>query len=154
MSDVSKEDLLKFLKTQKGGVISTISPDNYPDSSFIYYAFNEDLYAYFITSKMTEKYKNIKSNPYVSFVVVDEENLITVQGKGQAKEVKDEMESQRVYDLLLQILHSKLENWPPPFSKMADADLVIMKITFTSLRLGDFRYSGTAPMKEFYSRVI
>lgn len=149
-----KEELFTFLSHQNGAVISTVSPIQEPDASFVYYVCDESLNAYFITSKETTKYKNLMSNPHVSFVVVHEGDLITVQGKGLAKEIKEEAERQRVYDLLVQILQGKLENWPPPFAKMEDAHLTIMKINFTSLRYGDFRYSGTAPMKEFYEQVI
>ena len=154
MTNVSKQEVLQFLKSQNGGVLSPVSPEQQPASSFVYFACNEDFNIYFIMSKLSKKYVNIKSNNKVSFVVIDEQNLITVQGLGIANEIKDEEESRRVYDLLIQILNKKIENWPPPFAKMADAKLVIMKIKFTSLRWGDFRYSATAPMEEFYTQIL
>lgn len=146
--------VIQFLQTHKGGVISTLSSENLLDSSFVYFVSNPDGEIYFITSKDTQKFKNIKVNNAVSFVATDTESQITIQARGKARSLTDPEEAKRVYDLLTSILRLKLDNWPPPFAKMENARLVIVKVTFDWIRWGDFNRIQTAPMEDFYEQIL
>ena len=146
--------VIQFLQSQTGAVISTLGDDGHINSSFVYYVCNPEGEIYFVTSHSTKKYKNIKMRGELNFVTTNQKELITVQARGRVKVLKDMTESQRVYGLLMQILKGKIVNWPPPFTKMQDANLVIMKVTFDWLRWGDFSRITQAPLHEFYEQII
>jgi len=146
--------VIQFLQNQQGGVLSTLSSKNDIDSAFVYFASNPKGDIYFVTSKDTQKFKNIQSGSRVSFVCVDEERLITIQAKGKAKTLTDPEEGERVYDLLIHILRQKLQKWPPPFTMMQDTGLVIVKVVFDWLRWGDFKCVQSTPLSDFFEQII
>lgn len=83
-----KSEALSFLMSQKGGVISTVG-ENGPESAFVFYDADEDFSIYFATSINSRKYKNIKNNNKVAFVVYTIEPPKTIQIEGEIVEVSD-----------------------------------------------------------------
>jgi len=135
-------------------VVSTLSDDKTIDSAFVYGMFNQDADFYFITNKFSKKYRNIRSNGQFSFAFADESQLITIQGKGKARILEDQNESERIYGLLLQVLRHRLKNWPPPFAKMEESNLAILKVSTQWLRYGNFSQLGTKTLDQFFVQVI
>lgn len=134
----ARDKALKFLKSHYGGVLSTLSPENKPQSAYMYYATDKDLNFYFLTKASTRKFKNIQNRADVAFVIADEEALDTIQGEGTAKEVKSIGEKTTAFGLLIEVLSKKMKQWPPPVGKIQTSDLVILKVTPSWLRWGDF----------------
>lgn len=83
----TKECILRLLKKTKLAVISTIG-DLAPESAVLEFGETEDLELIFDTLNSSRKYKNLKRNKHVSFVIGWDEN-ITVQFEGHAKELSD-----------------------------------------------------------------
>ena len=81
---MSKDFLYDFIRQYKFGVISTISPDNCPQSAYVGLAVTTDLKIIFDTFSDSRKYKNILLNPNVS-LVIGWDNERTVQYEGTAK---------------------------------------------------------------------
>jgi uncharacterized pyridoxamine 5'-phosphate oxidase family protein len=81
------QDLVaEFLAMSDIGVLSTIDVEGRrPESAAIAYAQTNELKLILATSSSTRKWKNILTNPNVSFVVW--KNNITVQYEGIAKEL-------------------------------------------------------------------
>ncbi len=150
----SRQQVIDFLQTQMAVVVSTLSEDQTIDSAFVYGMFNQDADFYFITNTFSKKYRNIQSNGILSYAFAEEDNLIAIQGKGKAEIVHDLGESKRIYDLLLQVLRHRLEHWPPPFAKMEESNLAIVKVSTQWLRWGDFSHLGTQPLDQFFVDVI
>ncbi len=73
--------LYNFIRQFKYAVVSTVSPDNFPESAAIGIAVTGELKIIFDTLSDARKYKNILLNPGVS-LVIGWENEQTVQYEG------------------------------------------------------------------------
>lgn len=72
-------------------VISTVdSEGNRPEAACIAFAEKENLELIFGTSNRSRKYKNLQSNPYVSFVIGWSDEMGTIQYEGVAREMDGE----------------------------------------------------------------
>jgi general stress protein 26 len=76
--------LYDFMRQHKFGVLSTISPDNIPESAYVGIAFTKDLKIIFDTVSDSRKYRNLLLNPNLSFVI-DWDHERTVQYEGIAR---------------------------------------------------------------------
>ncbi len=86
-----KQKILDFIKKKKLGVISTINQEGKPESAVVAFSETDKLELIFGTFNTTRKYKNLKANQNISFVIGwDEEEKITIQYEGLARDVKDE----------------------------------------------------------------
>jgi uncharacterized pyridoxamine 5'-phosphate oxidase family protein len=83
---MSRDLILKFLKSHKLAVISTVSKDNKPQSAVIGIAVSDRFELIFDTVKTSRKYDNIAQNPFVSLVVGWDQET-TVQYEGIATEL-------------------------------------------------------------------
>jgi uncharacterized pyridoxamine 5'-phosphate oxidase family protein len=100
---MTKEAIVSFLKTKKHTVISTISSAQAPESALIGFGQTDELEIIFGTSNTTRKYKNLKANNKVSFVIGWDEDFTTVQYQGEAREL-----SQDEWDTYLPDYHEKV----------------------------------------------
>lgn len=93
----TKQRIQTLLKNTKLAVIATIGK-NAPESAVIEFGHTEDFVLVFDTFQSSRKYKNLKNNPHVSFVIGWDTN-ITVQYEGVAKEVtgKEKEKYQKLY---------------------------------------------------------
>ncbi len=81
---MTKKFLYNFIRHYKYGILSTISPDNFPESACVGIVVTPDLKIVFDTVSDSRKYKNLMSNPNVAFVFgCDDEQ--TIQYEGVAK---------------------------------------------------------------------
>lgn len=89
MNEVTiKSKILEFLKEHELCVISTIHADGSgPQSAVVGFAETEDLEIIFGTSNKTRKYKNLQSNPNVSFVIGWSSEEGSIQYEGVATEL-------------------------------------------------------------------
>jgi pyridoxine/pyridoxamine 5'-phosphate oxidase len=85
---MNKETILKFLKSRKHAVIATSGDNNQPEAALIGFGETDDLEIIFGTYKTSRKYKNLKNNSKTAFVVGWEQDNITVQYEGVARELK------------------------------------------------------------------
>lgn len=91
---MSKDFLYDFMRQYKFGVLSTISPENMPQSAYIGLAVTTDLKIIFDTVSDSRKYKNLLLNPNISFVI-GWDNEQTVQYEGMAK-IPDNIELEKL----------------------------------------------------------
>lgn len=94
-----KERVLDFMSQHRLTVISTVDSErNRPEAACIAFAEKNDLHLIFGTSNMSRKYKNLQSNPNVSFVIGWSDEIGTIQYEGVATELAGEeaMEHGRV----------------------------------------------------------
>ncbi|MEK6936510.1 MAG: pyridoxamine 5'-phosphate oxidase family protein [Nanoarchaeota archaeon] len=87
---VLEERVLEFIKRKRLAVISTINQIGTPESAVVAFAETSDLKLIFGTFNTTRKYQNLQNKRTVSFVIgCDEDEKITVQYEGFAREVKN-----------------------------------------------------------------
>lgn len=121
---------------QNVGVLGTMGGYGQPQVVSLYYIFDSALNIYFITRESSRKYKNIKRNPRVAFVVSSETPPQTVQMEGEAHEVTDVHEENDYFTKLVALASEK--NVMPPVSQMEDGRMVFMKIAVDWARSGNF----------------
>jgi uncharacterized pyridoxamine 5'-phosphate oxidase family protein len=81
---------LQFIRTKRYAVISTCGSNNQPEAALIGFGTTENIELIFGTYSSSRKYKNIKENDKVALVIGWDEDYITVQYEGIAKEVTGE----------------------------------------------------------------
>ena len=87
MNIEEKKIIYDFIHKCKIAVVSTIDENNTPESAVVEFAETEDLEIIFDTLHPSyRKYKNLKNNPAVSFVIGWDEGK-TVQYEGLAQEI-------------------------------------------------------------------
>lgn len=121
---------------QSVGVVSTLGEYNQPQAAALYYVFDSALNIYFITRESSRKYKNIKRNVRVAFVVSTEEPPLTVQLEGEAQEVTDPHEITEHFPKLVSLASEK--HVIPPVSQLEDGRMIFMKIIPDWARSGSF----------------
>jgi general stress protein 26 len=98
---MDKNDLLKFLRSHRLGVQSSVSPSGGVQSAVVGFAVTDDLQFFFDTVDTSRKVHNLRRNPRIAFVVggLVEGEERTVQYEGVADEPNgDELESlKKVY---------------------------------------------------------
>lgn len=120
-----KEQISTFLSKFIFCVISTVTPENKPESAFVGYRHSKDLEFLIGTSKLSRKYQNLQTNPHVAIVLADTSG--EVQFEGVAEEISNES-----YD---ELVASKLFESLPGIEKYrGDPNQVFFKITPTWLR--------------------
>lgn len=118
------------------GVVSTMGGYGQPQAASLYFIFDSALNIYFITRESSRKYKNIKRNPRVAFVVSSENPPQTVQLEGEAQEVTDPHEMTEYFTKLVTMASEK--NVMPPVSQIEDGRMIFMKIVTDWARSGNF----------------
>src|SRR3989344_737 len=83
-----KKIILDFIKTKKHTVISTCGKNQKPEAALMGFGETDDLELIFGTYKTSRKYKNLKENNKVAFVIGWDEDNITVQYEGIAEELE------------------------------------------------------------------
>lgn len=121
---------------QNIGIISTMGGYGQPQAAAMYFIFDSALNIYFITRESSRKYRNIKKNPRVAFVVSTENPPKTIQFEGEAQEVTDPHETTEYFSRLVTLASEK--SVIPPVSQMEDGRMVFMKIVTDWARSGNF----------------
>jgi general stress protein 26 len=85
MPTIDRATVLAFLRTQKFGVVSTISPEGKPEAAVVGIAVTDDLEILFDTLTTTRKIHNLRRSRNIA-VVIGWDEEITVQIEGIADE--------------------------------------------------------------------
>lgn len=151
----SKEKVYAFLQSHSIGVLSTISTDNTPYASPIYFIVNKELNFFFLTKSDTTKVLNIQNNNHVALTVIHSSQPITVQVTGTVEEVQEP-------EMLTKIAEANAQeiggfSWPPPLSKLqSDGYLLMYRLQPNWLRVGDFTKTKepTDVQKNIFHQII
>lgn len=93
----NKKELIKFIKSKKLLILSTVDKKGRPWTCNVYFSVDKDFNLFFVSSPNSNHSKHIKDNPHVSFSIAwhDEEDLGNrkgVQGTGTCKRVTNASE--------------------------------------------------------------
>lgn len=139
----------QFLHTKRLMVIGTLSHDaKLPQSSLVYYFADKNSDIIFATTTQSRKLKNLSTNPDVSVLIGQENNLSVLQIEGTAKIVHDLDEKLRANEILSRIANqnSKTYNLPPILMIQHATD---SHWAFVRIIISHFRYSIFEGTKDF-----
>ena len=131
---MTKEFLYDFISAHTYGVVSTVSPENSPESAYVWMAVTKELEIVFDTVKTSRKYANILQNTKVA-VVIGWDNETTVQYEGAARILKGKEDDtyREAYYSVSPDGRERARTWP---------DLVHIVITPSWVRYSDFNADG------------
>jgi general stress protein 26 len=97
-ADMTKDILYEFISRHKLAVVSSLSPDNFPQSALVGIAVAPDLRIIFDTLTDSRKYHNLIQNPAVSVVIGwEKEATIQIEGFASIPEGDDLEELKNIY---------------------------------------------------------
>ena len=109
---MSHNFLYQFIRQHKLAVLSTVSPDDFPESALVGISVTPDLKIIFDTVSDSRKYHNLMMNPKISFVIGwDAEQ--TIQYEGIAK-IPGEDELKELLEIYFRVFpdgKDRKENW-------------------------------------------
>ena len=130
ISEQINDDVIKFLKESSTAVVAT-SFRNDVRASTVYFTVDHEFNFYFVTKRKTSKYLNAEMNPQGAIVVGTGPEHITVQAHGRIDLIVNEVEKQKIIDLLIgkqNLIGVKI--WPIDEMKdMKYTQKVVFKIT-------------------------
>ena len=126
---MDKTQILQFINQHDLCVLSTVSPENLPESAVIKFVITDNFEIVFNTYNTYRKYKNMQQNSNVA-VVIGGEKGITVQYEGKSVELQGK-ELERYQEIFHQ-KHSKSKWHTHPQTRF-------FKIIPTWLRYSDVR---------------
>lgn len=89
--------IFDFIKSRPIGVLATINGEGLPEASAMAISQTDKLELIFQTPNTTRKYANLQQNPHVAVVFGwGQDNYITVQYEGTAREVTDNAEREQL----------------------------------------------------------
>lgn len=119
---------LAFLRHHYTGVVATTDKSGQPAVSPVYYASNDDLSIYFLTSRTTKKFANLSENNKVAFSVGFGPEYIAVDIRGRG-EVVEGIELIKAFELLAEVqLKVPMAKWPINVIESLKSGLVLYKI--------------------------
>ncbi len=120
-----KEEVFKFLDEQVTAAVSTVSPEGEPQIAVMYYYTDKDLNFYFLTSRNSQKLKNLALNKNIAIVVGFGPATITIQAGGVA-ETDQDFKEEFVNKILEKINFHNLDQWP--VLQLEKEGLVLLKV--------------------------
>ncbi|MBU6214895.1 pyridoxamine 5'-phosphate oxidase family protein [Patescibacteria group bacterium] len=124
-------EAMKFLKSHTVGTLATSTIGGQPSVSPIYYGIYDDFSIYFVTSKNTQKYKNIISNGRVAFSVGAGPRYRVVSIHGTAHLVGHEHRDEAIRYIEANV-GTPIAEWPiSTIKSFGDGELQLLKISPT-----------------------
>jgi uncharacterized pyridoxamine 5'-phosphate oxidase family protein len=142
--------ILNFLNDHKSGVLATVSTDDRPHASVIYYHIDSSFEITFLTKSRTQKSQDLKRNPHALLIVYDELTQTTVQVQGVIVELTD---SKTVSDVFRNTLRSSLKSSQvgiPPIAKLNAGQYIAYKLAPSEIRMAVY----ARPDSGSYERVF
>lgn len=133
----------KFLENNHLGILATVSEENSPNATAIYYVTEDTFQLYFATSKDSKKYQNILKNNKVVLVVTEEPTKV-LQIEGEARVIEDYAKKGFIIDHYLEIAKKSnpdYANWPPLLKLPNQNDFVFLEIIISQFKFSDFSES-------------
>jgi len=127
--------IYEFLQSMPVGVLSTVGLGQKPHGSVIYFTIDENFKLSFLTKRDTRKYENLQYNPAVTITVFEPKTQATAQIMGEAVEVKDTTEMNRIAAVVLDVSLRTSQSGLPPISKLEAGPYVAFHVKPEQIRL-------------------
>jgi uncharacterized protein YhbP (UPF0306 family) len=138
LNEVAKKKLLEYLESEALMSLATSDKSSNLWSASVYFANDEDLNFFFMSSSSTNHCKNIKINPNVSFTIADsrqwpQDEKFGIQVAGVCKHIYNVSEIIKIF----KIWNKKFVKKPAPTLKSIKLDSPFYRITPTKLKVFD-----------------
>jgi hypothetical protein len=110
----------RFLSENRIGVVSTITPDNEPHGSVVYFSIDDNFNISFITKSGTRKADNLTHNDRIHMTVYEPMTQAVAQVRGRAHEITDNYALNQVAAQTLGAALDTSESGTPPLTKLED----------------------------------
>lgn len=134
-----REEALDFLKTNRTGVLATLSPAGDPHARLVYYAADDDFNIHFLTLASTRKAADLTARPVAAFTVASTDIPRTLQIEGT---VEDVTETATIDPILARLTENLFSNAPfyAPLTHFDQAAMRMYRLRPTWIRWGDFTH--------------
>lgn len=133
--------VMRYIDKHPVVVLGTIDDYHRPHGSVVYAVSGDPetkMHVYFLTKEDTVKFHNLKARPAVSITSFDEDDIDCLQAQGHAEVERDP----HVIDMVMKNLtraHPHTEEWLPPIAKLRAGNYVIVGVTISHARIGEFK---------------
>jgi len=134
---MDKTFLYQFMSRHKYAVVSTVSPENIPESACVGIAVNPDLKIIFDTVSDSRKYRNLLLNPHIALVIWEGEQTVQYEGIVRTPKSPELEELLQTYFTVFPDGKERKENWPdtvycviePQWIRYSDFDASSYKVS-------------------------
>lgn len=113
MPQDTRAEALAFLRSHKAAVLASVSRENTPHASAIYYVADEQFNVYFLTLLNSRKFAAMQANPHVALAVGTLEVPQTLQMEGTVTELRNPEEMGAHMADLVKVLTSNTRYYAP-----------------------------------------
>jgi hypothetical protein len=130
--------IYNFLKEQRIGVLSTVTPDNNPHGVVVYYTVEQDFTIGIVTKRGTRKYENLLHNNHAMLTVFDAYSQATLQITGIAVERGSQDDIIRISGAALGGVMRTSRASLPPIIKLQAGQFTTIQIEPVSIRMATY----------------
>lgn len=134
-SSESKDYIKKFLAENSSGVLATADSVANPHAAVVYYVLEDDFGLLFGTKVETQKYKNIKENDRVAFLVFDEKTQTTLQVFGSVEVVEEEEKQKLARKNMIRSSEDISQTELAPAEKLFAGDFVVLRLLPQTIKM-------------------
>lgn len=137
---VAKLKAFEFLCQNRLGVLSSISSDNIPGGSVVYYVVDGKS-IYFITTKQSRKDKNLHTDNHAALTIFYEIPPLELQIEGITEIITDQAKKSYITKIYLEYSNKNRDtlNWPPILKLPNKDGFEFFKLTVNWYKFSDFR---------------
>lgn len=139
-TEYARTDALAFLKRNKLGVLATISAEDTPHASMVYYTADDDFNFYFLTLVSTRKYSALCAHPQVAFTIARDDVPQTLQIEGMAMDISLDAEASKKKEEIFEVLNSNPWFYAP-VTKLDPATTAVIWVRPTWIRWADYAFA-------------
>jgi uncharacterized protein YhbP (UPF0306 family) len=142
-----------FLQSNPVGVLSSVTPDNTPHGTVIYFSIDSHFTIFFITKDKTRKHDNLRHNSHVMLTVFEPASQTTVQITGVATEMTDTVDISKIAGAVVRACSRTSNAGLPPISKLQAGTYVGYKITPAQIRMATYSNSGPGDLESLFDSI-
>lgn len=128
-----------FLENNNLGTLATLSENSEINLATLFFMAGEDYSLYFVTKTATRKFNNIINNPKSTILIVDGEELVSVESVGRTEVITD---SNVVIDVITKfqsvVLDTRIGYWIPPVSQLDGGQFAVCRHTPSNIEYRRF----------------
>jgi nitroimidazol reductase NimA-like FMN-containing flavoprotein (pyridoxamine 5'-phosphate oxidase superfamily) len=135
--------------------VSTVSSDNTPYGSAVFFTVDSDFNFYFFTKDDSAKFNNMGGYNQVAIVVYNEAEPQIIQAKGEA--ILVDAQTPKASEVSAELFRKAVASSPwyqPPITKMTGGEVSMVKIKTTWLRYADFRKTTSHRGEALFYQII
>lgn len=144
MKEESNADTNFYLTFLKNNPIMSLAAvlDGKPIASIVLFCIHDNFDIDFVTGQSTFKSKALIQNPFVSFNVFKQQQLL-IQGSGNVTKLENTTETDKILEKIIDTSQNMIDMWPP-LLQFSSNEFVYFRITPTWMRALDISKNANA----------